>query len=108
MTIISQYAEGNHYNAVNGKLLFWGVKLLVFIFLCYQVINKTKFFKTNSLKQCEFGSLIKILQIILLEFLFDILLIHLFMYLFLLEGMQTQLQSMRNFDATLPQCKKFP
>ena len=44
--------------------------LLVFIFRgtvpCYLVINKTNFFKRNSLKQHEFWSFIKILQIILL------------------------------------------
>ena len=44
--------------------------LLVFIFRgtvpCYLVINKTNFFKRNSLKQHVFWSFIKILQIILL------------------------------------------
>ena len=59
----------------------------------YQVINK--FFKRNLLKQREFWSLIKILQIILLaisfcHFIYSfIIFIHFsFMYLFSLEGMQ--------------------
>ena len=57
------------------------------LFLCYQVIYKTKFFKTNSLKQREFWSLIKILQIILLaiyfcHFIYSFIFIHsLYMYI---------------------------
>ena len=59
----------------------------------YQVINN-KFFKRNLLKQREFWSLIKILQIILLaisfcHFIYSFIIIHFsFMYLFSLEGMQ--------------------